>query len=367
MANTTFARSDALTVEHWAQMLTYDIVYRTPISPLIGTDENSIIHRKTEIGGDAGDKVTFPLMAKLTGEGWTESELASGAAESLSLYSDSLTVNELGHTVGVDNKGRAIGALRTRIPLREAARKGLRTWWAERLSVSFFNQVCGYTVQTNTKYTGLNAVTATDANHTLRLNTDSAYAAVANDQSLASGDVFTLQHIEYAVTAAKTMSVPMRPINIMAGPGGQDIEEPKYVMYLHPLQVRDLRTADSGRWFTIHNSGIQGGNISKNPIYTGAIGEYNNVILREALHVPYGVNSASGAAVTTVRRAVLLGAQAAGIAFAENSDTTSMAWNEELFDHKRRMEISSMKIFGLKKCVFRSEDLSTIVVPTYAA
>ena len=41
MANTTFARSDALTVEHWAQMLTYDIVYRTPISPLIGTDENS--------------------------------------------------------------------------------------------------------------------------------------------------------------------------------------------------------------------------------------------------------------------------------------------------------------------------------------
>jgi len=319
MATTEFARTDALTVEHWARMLSYDIVWRTPISPLIGTDENSIIHLKND-ARDVGDKVTFPLQAKLTGEGFTEGELAEGNGEALSLYTDSITLNELGHVVGVANQGRSIDAQRTRIPLRQA------------------------------------------------LNTDSSYGSVSDDQSLAAGDEISLEHIDYAVAHAKSLDVPVRPINIRAGNGGADLEEPKYVMFLHPYQVRDLRTAaGTSLWQDIHQSAIQGGQISRSPIYTGALGEYNGVILRESLQVTQGVHSSTGAAVSSVRRAVLTGAQAAAIAFASGSDATSMAWNEELHDHKRRLEVSAMKIYGMKKCRFRSADHSVIVLPTYAA
>lgn len=42
-------------------------------------------------------------------------------------------------------------------------------------------------------------------------------------------------------------------------------------------------------------------------------------------------------------------------------------WNEELFDHKRRLEVSSLKIYGIKKARFNAIDYGVIVLSTYAA
>lgn len=113
---------------------------------------------------------------------------------------------------------------------------------------------------------------------------------------------------------------------------------------------------------------MQGGKVSGNPIYTGALGEWNNVILRSSQDVTQGVNSSSGAAVTTVRRAVLLGKQAAVCAYggANKYGPMKYRWSEELFDHGRKMEVGAWSIFGCKKVVFNSIDLGTIVVSTYA-
>lgn len=366
MAETRFARGDALTVEHWARGLEYDIVYRSPISAMIGTSENSIIQRKTETSKDAGDKVTFSLMAKLTGDGFTENEIAQGNGESLSLYTDSLVINELGHVVDIPSPNRSIDSQRVRVPLRQAARRGLKTWFQERMAVSFFNQVCGYTPQSDTKYTGLNAVSA--ATRVVRLNTDSSYATVANDETLASGDDFTLTHIDIAVEQARAPSsgVPMRPTNIMPGEGGNELDDDKYILYIHPYQVTQLRrNTDTGQWLDLQKAAMQGGQISKNPIFTGAVGMYNNVIIKQSLQVTPGVSSA-GATVANVRRAVLLGAQAAAVGYSKNSGPTTYNWNEELFDHKRRMEVSVMTMMGLKKTQFRSADHSALVIPTYS-
>lgn len=71
--------------------------------------------------------------------------------------------------------------------------------------------------------------------------------------------------------------------------------------------------------------------------------------------------------MTTVKRAVLLGAQAAMMGFGQDNGPTKMTWNEELFDHKRRLEISALTIHGLKKTAYNSTDYGTIVVATYAA
>jgi len=79
------------------------------------------------------------------------------------------------------------------------------------------------------------------------------------------------------------------------------------------------------------------------------------------------VNSTSGAAITTVRRAVLLGAQACAISFGKNNGATNYNWNEELIDHKRQLEVSVLSIFGMKKTVFDSQDFGTVVVSSYAA
>lgn len=360
MSKTTFGVNDALAVKLWARRLEYDIIYRTDISALIGESPNSIIQLKTETSKESGDQVTFPLMKKLTGDGFTEGEIAEGNGESLSLYSDSVVINELGHVVDIPNNGRSIDAQRVPVNLRNAARTGLKGWKAERMSVTFFNHVCGFTPETRNKFRGNNAIVAPSR----QIWTKSGASA---DESITSADLFSLKYVDYARELAETAASPLRPINVEGVEGGRDISGGKYVMYLHPYQVTDLRTNTStGQWLDIQKAALAGGDASKNPIYTDAIGEYNNVILRKANHVTQGVNSSSGVVIPSVRRAVLLGAQAAVVGFGKGNGPTTYAWNEELIDHKRRLEVSIMSMFGLKKTRFDSQDFGTVVVSSYA-
>ena len=64
----------------------------------MGEDENSINQVKTETRKDKGDSVTFSLLARLQGEGFSEGETAVGNAEAMTLYSQSAVINEIGDT-----------------------------------------------------------------------------------------------------------------------------------------------------------------------------------------------------------------------------------------------------------------------------
>lgn len=356
MATTTFGVNDALAVKLWSKNLAAAERDTLDLAPLMGDDDNSIIQIKTETRKGAGDKVTFGLRARLTGEGKTEGETAEGQGEALSIYSDAVTINELGHVVGVKSQ-HTIDAQRVPFDLRVQAKDGLSEWWADRMSASFFNQVCGYTPQTNLKYTGMNAIVAPSAGRKI------VAGAGANDENISSSDIFTLDLIDQAVEMAKVGDNMVRPIRI----NGQ----PKYVMYLHPYQVTSLRTnSASGQWLDIQKAALSGSASSNNPIYTGALGEHNGVILRSSQDVTQGVRSDTGAAISTVRRAVLLGAQSAVMGFGRENgqaEDTRYRWNEELLDHKRKLEVSAWSIFGMKKTRFNSADFGTVVVSSYAA
>lgn len=216
------------------------------------------------------------------------------------------------------------------------------------------------------KYAGNNTIVAPSSGRQLWV--DTANNNSDGDENLASDDIFALKYIDYAVEMAKSASSPVRPLNIKGNGGGRDIAGGKYIMFLHPYQVTDLRTSTStGQWLDIQKAAMAAGEASKNPIFTGALGMYNNVILKEANHVTNGVNSSTGAAITTVKRAVLVGGQACAMAFSKGGSATTMNWNEELIDHKRRLEVSVMTMFGMKKTRFDSADFGTIVVSSYAA
>ncbi len=355
MAETTFGVNDAFAVKTWSKMLTAAEREKLDIAPLIGKDSNSIIQYKTETKKGGGDKVTFGLRAVLTQDGKTEGETAEGQGEALSIYSDSVTINELGNVVAARSEN-TIDQQRVPFNLREECKEAAAEWWAKRISVSFFNQVCGNTAQTNTKYTGLNATRA-PAGTGRHLWAGTA----TTDQGLTSNDIFTLDLIDQAVEMAKVGDNMVRPIKI----GGQD----KYVCYLHPYQVTSLRTnSSSGQWMDIQKAALSGGAGSKSPIYTGALGEYNGVILRSSQDVTTGCNSSTPTtAVTTVRRAVLLGAQAAVIAYGTNHGPSRYRWNEELLDHKRKFEVSAWCTWGAVKTKWNSSDFGTVVISTYAA
>lgn len=370
MADTIFETSDALTVKRWASELGYDIVYRTELSPLI---DMGVIDMKNELTKGPGDQVTFALGKKLTGAGFTSREVAEGNGESLSLYSDAIVINELGHVVGLPSAERAIDSQRIPFSLREFARNRLKTWWEERLATIFFNHACGNTyansITDTAKYRGFNTITAPTSGRHLWA---AAGASETNttDEGLESDDIFNLNLVDKAREAAETAASPIHPLNVTGNEakGGMDISGGRYVMYLHPYQVTDLRiTTSTGQWLDIQKAAMQGGNVSKNPIYTDALGEYNNVILKKSTQVTTGTNSSTAAQITTVRRAVLMGQQAVAMAFGKNNGPTTMNWNEELLDHKRKMEVSVFSMLGMKKTVFDSADFGTVVMSTYAA
>lgn len=364
MAITNFGVNDALAIKLWSKTLDAEALKYTDIGPLIGDSPNAIIHRKTETSKGPGDQVTYGIRLQLVGAGFTENQLAEGNGESLSIYSDALVINELGHVVSVKN-GNTIDAQRVPFNLREEARDGLADWYAGRFSIAFFNQVCGFTPQTDIRFTGLNAPVA--ATRIIRQSSRS------DDAALTSADTFTINLIDKAKEAAITATPKLRPVKIMGQDpkaGRRDYNSTltdKYVMYLHPYQITDLRTSTStGQWLDITKAAMTGGQVTGNGLYTGAVGEYNSVILRSSFHVTNGVANA-GTTVATVYRSVFLGGQAAMIAFGQKDSPGKYRWNEELFDHKRRMEVSAWTIHGLRKTKFNNLDYGTIVVSTFAA
>lgn len=364
MATTSYGVNDALAVKAWSKSLAHEASKATAIAPLIGTGKNSIIMKKTELKKGKGDKVTCGLRSQLSQQnGVTEGSALEGNEESLTTYSDSLLINELRHAVRSKSED-SIDQQRVLFNLREEGKMALADWFADRMSMTFFIQACGYTAPTmafegvtlnlNSTHWGFNTPTAPSTNRVIRAGSQS------NDQSLTSSDIFDLNLIDYAVEKAKTANPKITPLRI----GG----DKKYVMYLHPYQVTSLRTNTStGQWLDIQKAAMTGGKVSGNPIYSGALGEYNGVILRESEHVTPGVHSTSSATQTSVRRAVLLGAGAVMFAPSMGGRDTTYKGREEEFDYGHELGQSVSTIWGWKKAVFNSEDWGVISVHTYAA
>lgn len=362
MAKTAFGVNHSLSNKVWSKTLAAEAIRKTWIGKFIGTSESSLIMEKVDLKKDAGDKITCGLNFQLEQDGIQGDATLEGNEEALQFYNDSIFIDQLRFAVRINGR-----MTEKRVPysLRKTARNRLSDAWAARMDESFFNQICGNTVQTDTKRTGNQSTIAATTNRIFRPN------ARANDQSLVAGDEFSLELVDYAKERAMTASTAastgplIRPLMV----DGREM----YVMFLHDYQVVDMRTNTStGQWLDIQKAALSGGDVSKNPIFSGALGVYNGVVLHNASRVTLGVSSTTTVA-SSVRRAVLCGAQAAFIAFGGANTDSKMTWVEKTFDYDNQLGVSAGCIFGLKKTVYapesgstNQEDYGTIVVPTYA-
>lgn len=231
----------------------------------------------------------------------------------------------------------------------------LRDWWADRIDTSGFNALCGYTVQADTRYTGMVATTAPDSDHIIR-----PASGEDTDQSISTTSTFTLSLLDKAVERATTLSPAIRPVNVSG--------KPMYVTFLHDYQVTDMRTSTStGQWLDIQKAAMQGGEISDNPIFDGSLGVYNGCILHKDSRVTNGVDTSDTSAETDVKRAVFLGAQAAVMAYGRDNGPERFSWTEELFDYGNSLGVAAGMIWALKKTVFNSKDYGVIVLSSYGA
>jgi len=354
MAVTSYGVNDPLAVKVWSKRLSIEVLKNTWASRFMGTSSANVIQIKDELQKGSGDKITYGLRMQLTGTGVLGDGTLEGNEESLTTYSDAVILNQLRHAV------RSAGRMsQQRVPfsIRDEALSGLRDWWADRLDFAFFNQVCGYTPQTQTQWTGLQAPIYPDNNHYL----NALSATSTQDESITSAFTFVLPLIDRAVERARTLAPAIRPVKV----DGKDF----WVAFLHPYQVTDLRTnTATGQWLDIQKAAMTGGEIEDNPIFDGALGVYNGAILHSDYRVPQGVTStAQTTPVTSVRRAVLCGAQAAMLAYGRDNGPERYTWVEELFDYENELGVSAGLIFGLKKTNFNAQDFATIVMSSWAA
>lgn len=348
MATTSYGVNDSEAVKLWSKKLFREALNNTTMAADIGSGSGSIIQLMDDTSKGAGDRIRTILRMQLSGEGIQGDSTLEGQEEALITYTDDVVINQLRHAVR--SKGN-MSEQRIPFSVRNEARIGLQDWWADRFDTSIINQLSGNTAQTDTRYTGNQAVTATDSTHEFRPNSKST------DATLSAADTMSLTLIDSLVEKAETLSVPIRPVMV----GGQ----PHYVLYMHPSQVTSLRTStDTGQWLDIQKAAMQGGRVADNPIFTGALGVYNGVVLKKNNRIPLGVNGTS--TVANTRRAIFAGAQAACIAFGRDHGPNQMTWVEELFDFQNQLGVSAGSVFGVKRTIFNSESFGCIVLPTYA-
>lgn len=351
MANTEYGVNHPLAVKHWSRRLFREALKQTYFRKFMSTDSNGLVYVKTETQKDAGDRIRVGLRMQLNGDGILSDNTLEGNEEALVTYSDDVYIDQLRHAV------RSAGRMsEQRVPfsVREEARVGLTDWWADRFDTAFFNHLAGAAYQTDLRYAGSNTIVDATSTRIYRAGGGADDPTVA---SATASNVMKLEYIDYAVEMAKTASPLIRPIRINGGE--------HFVMFLHPYQVTDLRTNTStGQWLDIQKAAMQGGMVSKNPIFNGALGMYNNVILHESTRVPYGLSTSSTQHYS--RRAIFCGAQALCMAFGQGYGDASMRWEEEFFDFKNQLGVAAGCIYGIKKSQFNSVDFGTIVVVTSA-
>src|SRR6478736_4284507 len=348
MATTNYGPNDPLAVKLWSRRLFREALKATYFSKFMGEEDTNVLQVKTEMSKGPGDRVTIGLRMQLSAPGVLGDGTLEGNEEALVTYSDNIIIDQLRNAV------RSQGQMSDqRIPfsVRDESYSGLRDWFAGRLDQAWFNQLCGNTAQTDVRYTGNQAATAPSSGHIL-------IQGQTTENALTSADTFVLGLIDKAVALATTATPMIRPLLV----NGQ----PMYVAFLHPYQVYSLRTnTASGQWLDIQKAAMTGGDVEDNPIFTGALGVYNNVILHSDYRIPNALVTA-GTPKANTARAVFAGAQASIMAFGQKNSDQEMSWVEELFDYGNQLGVSAGMIYGMKKAVFNSTDFGTIVMSTWS-
>lgn len=349
MATTAYPLGHPLAQRIWAKKLLQEALKETYISRFIG-GADAIITKKTELSKDAGDRLTVGLRVQMSGAGVSGDNTLEGNEEALVTYTDDLYLDQLRHAARSSGK---MSEQRVPFDVREEAKNGLRDWFADRMDTAFFNQIGGNSTQTDTRYTGGNATLAASTNRAIYADpaTNTTESTITNSVS----DEFKLSLIDRAVARAKRASPLIRPVKLK----GKDY----YVCFLDVEQVRQLRTStDTMNWADIQKAALMGGDITSNPIFTGALGVYNGVVLHETTRLPTftTVGGNRGA------RAVFCGAQSAMIGFGKGDNEDTMNWREETFDYGNQLGVGVGLIWGLKKTRFNSEDFGTITISTIA-
>jgi N4-gp56 family major capsid protein len=357
MGSTVIAWGDPKAQKAWSTGLAVDQIKKAYFEKkFVGTDENSIIQRKTELESGAGDRVSFDLSVQLRGEATEGDARLEGKEESQKYYTDEVVIDQVRHAVSA---GGAMTRKRTNLNLRGNARRLLSDYWSRFYDEMMFIYLSGarginkdFLFPLDWAGRAGNAIQAPDAGHLLY------GGAAVSKASMVAGDKMTTLLIEKAQVKA-TMLQAQDPEAANMVPVSIDGEE-HYVCVMNPFQAHDLRTAAGSTWIDIQKAAAAAEGKS-NPIFKGGLGMVKNVVLHE--HRNAVRFSDYGAGSVQAGRALFLGRQAGVVAYG-TSGGLRWSWKEEMKDYDNEPTVAAGAIFGVKKSRFNSRDFGVLSLDT---
>ncbi len=360
---------DALRQELWSKELLADVQREvTNAMQFMGSGQNNVVNVSDNLKKNKGDTETFGLVARLAGNGVTGDSELEGNEESMQSYSEQVFIDQIRNAVRLTGK---LDAQKTVYDQTKAARANLTMWIKEFICRQIMLKLGGVTntslVDTNGVVVGGRAAWSNtpdfipDAVTAAGIGSRYLNAKSTGAANMGAGDILTLDLVTRAATIATLANPKIQKIQS----GGESF----YVMFVHPLSARDIRT--SSDWKTAQQNARDRG--EKNPVFRGALGYWSNVLLLENEFVPWldvsvAGNSFRGAATGTdyavdTARNLLCGQSAVLMAEASNPNALVV----KTFDYENKDGVAATWMGGIQKAMFNSLEYGVVAVDTAAA
>lgn len=335
---TEFNTSSPQAVRRWSQRLTRETIGRTYLRRFMGTSNRAIIQLHTDLRQGRGDEVKFDLLVQLAGYGVHGDTRLKGREKKLTYYQDSLGIDQLREAVAYTTMSQQ----RTLHQLRRDGTENLADLFARVYDETLLAHLAG------------------DAGSNTELNTEmdgfggNSFAAVdsAHDMDRTSATM-SVSFLTAAKAKAKVLNPMLRPARFQ----GQDW----YVFLGHPYSIAQMRLETGPtKWAEVQARAGERGR--RNPLFTGAVGVWDGVVIHESEFVPYNTS-------TNVAYNLFLGAQSGHIGFGNpyttlgrkpSSTNELFSWFEEGDDYGNETGVAGGSIFGLKAAEYNSERFGMI-------
>jgi N4-gp56 family major capsid protein len=358
---TTVPFGDPKAQKRWSASLFIETLAKSYFErKFIGTSDNAVIQRLTDLESGPGDKIDYDLSVQLRGKPTYGDNRVEGKEESLKFYSDEVNIDQLRHSVSAGGK---MTRKRTAHNLRKTGRDRMSDYWAKFFDEMIFIYLSGARgmnedfIET-ADWTGHadNPIQAPDAGHII------FGGAATSKATITDQDVFTRDLVERAEVKARMMraldptAANMLPVQV----GG----EGHYCAVMTPFQEHNLRNDTGGNgWLEVQKAAAaaEGRN---SPIFKGGLGMVGNVVLHSHASAIRFTDYGAGANVHAAR-ALFMGRQAGVIAYGTKGGLR-FEWKEELKDYGNEPTVAAGTIVGVKKTRFAGKDFGILALDTAA-
>lgn len=334
MAITEFGTNNGLTRKIWqakSEQLFRDAPKNSFFNKFMSTTGSSIVHVKNELESEAGDRITFGLRMRNTGGGVSINSTLEGNEESLTTYSYNLTLT--GRRFAISHDG-LMSAQRVQMNLEKECMDSLTDQVTEYMDEQLFSAL-------------RTSPTAVWYNNNGTITKDTA--ANAKSDIVASQDKITPELISGVRAWARTGgNRAQTPLSAIRDENGREA----YVLLVHPDVAFDLKN-DSTYAQANREAQIRG---ERNPIFTGALGVWDNVVIHEHENIHIGTDAGAGSD-QPYAECYLMGQQALCWAFGKKGQIIP-----EIRDYGKVKGYGYNLIFAAGKPNFNSLDYGSVGV-----